>query len=384
MDDYREITESLKPKRDIKASEELRGKVRAALERECRQRTAKKWMIGGISLSAAAAIILMVFMPSAMSAGEFLALAIDALVNADCFRMTVKIRTRPVENFRYIDMNEDFVEHRVEVVNSDSLSRWRIDKGERIAMGNGCEIYTWIPSLNLGWHINESDNENVLGYMSALLNPEELLEAELDNCLNNSKAEYKVSRTDSVIILTVHAYPQGNFDNPYLLNTSIMESESIREYIVDAESKQLKSVTVSIVSGMREIIVLKVLDIIYGLHPDEIDLLPDSIRFVEFDKQPDGLKGLSAEEAASTFLNAFADWNEDIIDEMMAREIEQALYKEHYQGARLDSIGRAFTSGSGNSVFVPYTLQLRDGTTQRHNIALQKNDSGGWVVSGGI
>ena len=113
-------------------------------------------------------------------------------------------------------------------------------------------------------------------------------------------------------------------------------------------------------------------------------MLPNGIKFVEFDNQPDGLNGLSAEEAASTFLNAFADWDEDVIDKMLERELQHAFYREYYQGAKLCSIGRAFMSGSGNSVFVPYTLKLRDGTSQRHNIALQRTNSGGWVVAGGL
>lgn len=142
--------------------------------------------------------------------------------------------------------------------------------------------------------------------------------------------------------------------------------------------------TVSVVSGKREVVVLKVTDIRYGVPRENMYLPPNGIRLVEFDDQPDGLRGLSAEEAATTFLSAFADWNEEIIDKMLPREIQNAIYRRHYQGARLDSIGRAFTSGSGNSVFVPYTLRFPDGTSQRHNIALQKTDSGGWVVAGGL
>lgn len=37
MEDYKEIKEMLKPRRDIKASEELRNKVDSALERKGRK-----------------------------------------------------------------------------------------------------------------------------------------------------------------------------------------------------------------------------------------------------------------------------------------------------------------------------------------------------------
>lgn len=97
---------------------------------------------GGISISAVAAILLLVFMPTRISAKEVLSQAINALLKAEGIEMTVEVRTRPVENFRYIGLDDSFVTHRINVVNSDSLSRWRIDKGERVATGKGNDIYT--------------------------------------------------------------------------------------------------------------------------------------------------------------------------------------------------------------------------------------------------
>lgn len=384
MDDYKEIKEILKPRRDIMASNKLRRKVKSAIDNQRRNRIAKQWLFGGVGLGTVAAVLLLVLIPSGMSAKKVLAQAIDAFISAGSIEMLVEIRTRPIENFRYIDLDEDFVTHHINISKSDSLLRWRVDKGGRVATGNGSDIYTWIPSLSLGWHINDSGADNILGYMSTLLNPGEVLETELDNCIHNSNAEYDLNKNGDEIILTIHAGPQGNFENPYLLNTSIVESESVRRYIIDYTSKRLKSVSIGVVSGEREVIVLKVSDINYGVQFENISMLPDSIKFVEFDNQPDGLKCLSAEEAASTLLNAFAEWNEKIIDKMMVREMQDAIYRDHYLGARLYSIGRSFTSGSGNSIFVPFALKLRDGTLHRHNIALQKTDSGGWIVVGGL
>ncbi len=47
--------------------------------------------------------------------------------------------------------------------------------------------------------------------MSALLAPWKILETELDNCVNNCNAEYKVCKTKDEIILTIHSEPQGDF-----------------------------------------------------------------------------------------------------------------------------------------------------------------------------
>lgn len=383
MDDYKEIRELLKPRRDIKASDELRQKVRMAFDKERKNRILKSWVFGGFSLSAVAAVLLLVLVPSGMSAKEILSQAIEAMRNCESIEMVVDVRTRPVENFRYIGLDDEFVTHHIDIAVTDSLLSWRIDKGERVAMSNGKDIFTWIPSVKLGLHLSDTENENVLGYMANLLTPRRILEAELQNCISNSNAEYTVGKSGSEIILTVHAAPQGNFDNPYLLNSSISESENVRRYVIDANSKELKSATVSVISKGREVEVLKVLSINYDSHSHNLSR-PDEIKFVETENQPVGLKGLSAEEAATAVLNAFTEWDEAILDRAMIHELSDAAYREQFSGAKLISIGRSFTSGSGHSTFVPYTLKLRDGTVQRHNIALQKTDSGGWIVVGGL
>ncbi len=384
MEDYKEIKEMLKPRRDIKASEELRNKVDSALERKGRKQAIREWTFGGIGLSAVAAILIFVLIPSGMSATEVLAEAIKALGETEYIEMTVDIRTRPVENFGYIGINEDFVAHNIYIADSDSLLKWRIDKGERVATGNGSDIYVWLPSLKLGMHLSDVDNERVLGYMSTLLTPGKVLETELYNCTNGDGAEYMVNKKGSEIILTVHAAPQGNFENPYLLNTSISESENIRRYVIDADTKRLKSATVSVISRNREITVLDISVINYGRRKDDICRLADGIRYVETENQLVGLTGVSAEEAALIVLNAFVNWDNSILDKVMPREISDIAYKEKFSGSRLISIGRSFTSGTGRSIFVPYTLELRNGSIHRNNIALQETYSGGWIVTGGL
>lgn len=383
MEDYKEIRELLKPRRDIKASDELRRKVRMVFDNERKNCMLKNWVFGGISLSAVAAVLLLVLIPSGMSAKEILSQAIEAMRKCESIKMVVEARTRPIENFRYICLDDEFVTHHIDITASDSLLNWRIDKGERIALSNGKDIYTWIPSVKLGFHLTDTENENVLGYMANLLTPCMILEAELQNCISNSNAEYKVSKSGSDIILTVHTAPQGNFENPYLLNSSISESENVRRYVIDATSRKLKSATVSILSGGREDVVLKVMSISYNDNSNTFPI-PEGIKFVETENHPAGLNGLSAVEAASAILNAFSEWNIEILDKVMMHEVSDAAYREQFNGSKLISVGRPFTSGSGNSTFVPYTLRFRDGTMQCHNIALQKTDSGGWVVVGGL
>ena len=384
MEDYNEIIKYLEPSRDIKASDELRKKVQRSIKRDHRSRIARKWLLGGISFSAVAALFLLVLIPSGVSAKEILWEAIDALRNSENIEMTVEVRTRPIENFRYINVNDDFVTHHIDIESTDSLFRWKVDKGERIAESNGTDTYTWLPSLNLGWHIVGNDKDNILGYLANFLTPRKILEKELENCLSNKNAEYKVVKNGTDIILTVHSSPQGNFDNPYMLNSSIAESETIRRYVIDSDSKRLTSASVNVIANNREIEVLKVSSIDYDSQRKEIYKVDPTIRFVEIEMQPSGLIGLSAEEAASTILNAFADWNDSILTKVFIPEVLETAYRERFQGSMIISVGRPFKSGNNNSTFVPYFLKLKDGTIQRHNIALQKTEYGGWIVVGGL
>lgn len=384
MEDYGKIKDLMTPRRDIKASDGLRMKVKHALESERNRRIRLNWLIGSISLSGAAALLVLLLIPSGLSAREILAETITALRNASNIDMVVNIRTRSIENFRYIDIHEDFVSHHISLAGVDSLRQWRVDKGDRIAVGGVNGIYTWIPSVAIGMHIKDASDENILGYLSNLLRPYKILETELANCMNGNDADYKAIRKGDEIYLTVHARPQGNFDNPYLLNTSIAESENIRRYVIDAKTKKLIRASVSIITDSHETEVLTISSVNYSSGNHDIYRLPASFRFIETENQPSGLTGLSAEEAAATVLNAFSDWNRAIIDRVLMPELADKIYRETLQYSKLISVGKAFKSGSGNSIFVPYTLRLKDNTIQRHNIALQTNESGGWIVVGGI
>lgn len=384
MDEYKDIIDRLTPRRDIKASEALRGRIRRSIEKERRRSVMRKCLVSCIGISAVASILALLFVPSGISAREVLSAALDALRKTESIEMTVDVRTRAMENFRYINVQDGFVRHKINIYRSDSISLWRIDKGDRAAIGENADIYSWIRPLKIGWHIDRQDEESALGYLSTLLSPARILETELEHCVNGSDAEYSVTKSGNDILLTVHSKPQGNFENPYMLNTSIVESENVRRYVIDAFTKQLKTASVSIVSGNKETAVLRIMSISYDARYASVFSRPSDIVFVETEHRLHGLSGLSAEEAASTVLNAFSKWNREIIDSVFDPSVADAVYKEHLCGSSLVSVGVAFQSGDEDDTFVPYTLRLKNGMMKRHNLVLQKSDTGGWIVVGGL
>ena len=384
MDEYKDIKEMLKPRRDFVASDELRNRINSTLDSSVHKRKTLRWIWSVGASCVAAAVLLLVLLPTGVSAKEILEETIKTLTNSCGIEMTVEVRTRPTENFRYINLAEDFVVHDILIAKSDSTISWRIDRGGRTALGNMDGVYNWVGQLNIGWRMNNADPKELLGEMAVLLSPEKILESELQNCINNSDAHYDVEKKNGEIILTVHYKPQGDFSNPYMLNASIAESENIRRYVIDADSKQLKSATVSVLSGRKKTEVLKITNIVYGAPNPNLLRLPQGVRIIDVTYDSlQGLAGLSATEAASAFLNALETWNVSIIDNVVDPNIMN-VYEQDLRGSVLVSVGKSFTSGNEGLTFVPYTLQLPNGTQKHHNLALQKNSQGGWIVVGGL
>lgn len=385
MDEYKDIKDMLKPRRDFAASDELRNRIDSTLDSCTRKKNPFRWLWGVGASCVAAAVLILILIPSGMSAKEILTETLNTLLNTQGIEMTVEVRTRPMENFRYINLSEDFVTHKISVAKSDTTLTWRIDKGGRAAAGNNEVSYNWVNQLNIGWRTDNADPKELLGEMAILLTPEKILESELQNCISNCDAHYDVGKKNGEIILTIHSKPQGDFSNPYMLNASITESENIRRYVIDVETKQLKSASVSVINGKRETEVLKMTNIAYGQPHTRLLALPSGIKFIDMQhNSPQGLTGLTATEAASAFLNALETWDVSIIDNAVDENIKNGMYEQDLKGSVLISVGKSFTSGNEGTTFVPYTLQLPNGTQKRHNLALQKNSQGGWIVVGGL
>lgn len=385
MDEYKDIKDMLTPRREFKASDGLRHRIDSVLEDNTRKKYTFRWVLGLTTSCVAAAMLVLFLLPTQMTAKEILTETINTLLNTGGLEMTVEVRTRPMENFRYIDLSEDFVEHNISIARSDSAIVWRIDKGGRTAAGNDSCIYNWIDRFNIGWRICDAAPRELLGEMAILLSPEKILESELQDCENKPDAHYDLKKKGEDIILTVHSRPQGDFSNPYMLNASIAESENIRRYVIDAGSKRLKSAAISIINGRKASEVLKITNIDYCPARTDLLALPSGIRFIDMPQDSlQGLTGLTAIEAASAFLNALETWNTKVLENAIDANTLEAMYRNEFQGAVLDSIGYAFISGKEGNTYVPYALLMPDGSTKRHTLVLQKAAKGGWIVVGGL
>lgn len=385
MDEYNDIKDLLKPRRDFAASDELRYRIGATLDSNTRKRRHLRWVWGLGTSCVAAAMLILILVPTGMSAKEILTATLSTLLNTGGIEMTVEVRTRPMENFRYINLSDDFVIHDISIAKSESNLSWRIDKGGRTATGDNDVIYNWIDQLNIGWRTVNAAPDEILGEMAILLTPEKILESELQNCLNHTDAGYKLQKKGDEITLTVHSRPRGNFSNHYMLNTSVAEPENIRRYVIDASTMHLKSASVSVINDKKETEVLKITKIVYRNPEANLTVLPSDIKFIDLSyNNLQGLTGLTATEAASAFLNALESWNVAILDNAVDANMKNGMYEKDLKGSVLVSVGKSFTSGNEGTTFVPYELRTHNGTYKRHNLALQKSSQGGWIVVGGL
>lgn len=382
MDNYDEIIGHMKPRHEIKASPRLRMRTEALLAKRRRRDASRRWLWWIGTSVIAAAVMGVLFIPFGMSAKEVLSVALDALRGDTSVEMTVEVRTSPAENFSYIDIGDDFVPHRIISTHFDSVSSWSIDKGGRAAVGIGSQIYCWLKDLKLGW-TGYTSPHSVFEGLEIFISPGTILEAELRQCEAENGAEYTVEKKDGEIHLTVKAEPQGDFANPYLLDSSIKDSKNIRHYVLDAATKLLKSASVSIISDGREIEVLRVSGIKYG-NGATVAPPPADVSFVDVASPSGAFAGLGPEDAAKKILGAFEKWDTSVIYKVIDPELAERSYRDIYEGAVLLKVGEAFRSGEFPGAFVPYVLRIRDGHVKEWNVALRRSADGGWEVDGGI
>lgn len=386
MDEYKDIKELLKPRRDIKASGSLNARISETINGRDRRPAAKGWLWGSVSLSAVAAMLILLLLPEGMSAKEILTAAITAIRNSTNIEMKVDIRTAPNDNFELIDPNLGFITHDICIISSDSISFWSIDKGGRAAEKNASGAYMWLDKFNIGWHSPNSDIGSK-GYFSVLMNPEKILESELQLALSGNVKDFNMKKKDGNIYLTVHSLPEGDFANPYMLNKSIAESENIRRYVIDAVNYRLKSASIAMIKGAKEIEVLKITEIKYDSDNARLLPIPSGINFIEINGEygSDGIEGLDETETASALFNAFTTWDTEILDKIADPGLSGWMYRRSYEGSKLLKLGTPFKSGKNDRItFVPYTIRLQNGYVKSMNLALRKTPQGRWIVSGGL
>lgn len=382
-----DVRQSLRPRRQIEASDKLRSRIDAELDSAFSSslRRSGLWLASAIAVAVMLAILILPVHLQATTPTDLLQSTLDSLRGMDSFEIDLMVRTSTNDNFRMLDPEADPVATHISVERTDSGLLWRVDKGGRKATKRPEGTYVWIDTKRTGWYSMEKATAT-LGYLSVFLYPDKVLESELNLCMSHSEAESSVACRGSNYILTIRTQPEGDFSNPYMLNTSVENAESIRRYTIDSRTRRLRAASVSVVNDGIETEVIRLTDIRYGTHTPGIAEIPADIDFIDADAQsyPEGIGGLGERELASAVLNAFSGWKEEVLSKVLERNLLAAI-RDKYSGSEILLVGEPFKSGADTTlVFVPYRLRLRNGYTKEMNLSIQRNKAGRWIVAGGF
>lgn len=395
----RETLRSVTPRFEPSVPEGLEARLLDAVHRratvsktpERRPRRRLVSLLSGVVSAAAVVIVVLTFglNTPARAARNRLTQAIASMEGLRSIRIELRIRTSEQENFDYIDPHREFIPHTLEAIYSPRLL-WRVEKPGRKALYDGEHTYLWFDSLNDG--LIQPYAPDAIGMLNLLIDPSQLLELERQLTRAHTGARYELRREAEVLYLTVISPAQGDFSqSDHERNTSIIESNTRREYRFDALNGRLLGARVTFLAEEGERALLEIDRITYDAPLDTATLtvLPEGINWTDQTRNTPSprLTGIDAKEAARLILAAFATWDNEILDEALRSYGAHArkLLQSRYAGATVERLSEPVRSGKYPGWFIPCTLRMGDGSRERIRLALRNdNSAGSWVVDGGL
>lgn len=356
-----------------------------------KQEQMKKRFFRRMAAVAAVVIGLGVSLPIILISGanaapkKMIAESIEQLVAATNYRVEFIIRTQPNENFAAIDPTADFVGATF-VRSFDAPNRWRIGYNEgRTALFTGDSVFVWKSQNALGFCGNAALQSGVLEQFVVLVEPQKMLRNEL-SAIERESSKASLVEQGGLITLTVETPATGNFENPYMLNTSVGESYSRRSYAFDQKTKLLQAFSIEIIYQGAWVQVIQSEKIAYN-QPLEAALwaVPSGLSWLDIQAAYTNptLTGISARRAVELILEAME--RSDVAPVKEALRFYDPQVIRPFYGLKILSVGEPFASGSYCGVFVPCRVKLKDGTVKKYRLAMRNdNENKVWTLDGGI
>jgi hypothetical protein len=353
-----------------------------------------------ISVAAVLAILLMVIPfvdknnlftdGTAKAANSFFESSIKATRLIKSMMIKLKVRTVAHDNFALVGTEYDMVDHTI-WKSFETPLRWRVDKGERVAVFDGKFQYLWMPKIDEG--IKAPANINFTEWFKILLEPEKILMKE-QNATKIEGSKFTMSEKNGELFMTITSKAQGNFINDYCKNSTIEESDNRREYTFDSNTKLLKGLKVFILEGKKETLILELEKIDYNVPVDSSLFkinLPSGIEWKEYTQNytSETFKNISSKRVAELFFEGLSnnDWKlvGEACDFFNGSSEKVRKIKEYFGGLKVIRIGEPFKSGLYPGEFVPYEIQFKSGEIKKFNLAVRNdNPNKVWIVDGGF
>ena len=398
------IEKMLTPQCEFKASADLKDRILEAAAQEevqaaqdttkVRKVNFRRW-IGSCAAAVAVIAIVLVFRPGTTpmyAASDLFHSAIEYFTGHPSFVATLDVRTKPKESFSYINMGRRFIKHTMAV--DPQTGRWSLEKSGRKAVNDGQYIWQWIPEQEYGWKY-DGTSVGVIDDFAFLLDPIALLKSEEAIAASSEGAVAKKSENDNTITLVVTSPAQGEYVDNVGLNTSILESDTRREYTFDKQTGRLMTLEIHAKAYGITRCVVKLTNIEYNTSiPQTLFYVPEDIRWTDnttegVKKSVEGLPvdefaALSAEETVKKMFEAMNSWDEDVL-KLVLRGSDLNAISKIYRGCTLIECGESFRSGVYTGVYVPCKVKLSNGKEENLVIAMRKDNPWKiWINDGGL
>ena len=405
-----QIISMLTPKVEVKPSADMRKRILEAAEQATKEQRAESkpakhrisyWLGAVVSAAAMVAVaIIMTVNSPAYAARKYFSMALIVMQEAKSMIMEGKLRTEADESIDYINPQSGFVPTTIKVIYDEPMLFSIEKKGGRTVLYKGAEstgnyVYQWATFNNTlsGWKNQHTGYVN--GELEAMLNPRLLLETEYRIAERNRGTDYEIIEVNNMVIVRVTTSAQGDYSqSDYMLNTSLAEANTLREYTFDKDTGLLHKLRIVIMVDDKPITIMESESIDYNKPLTVADLydkaLFDSITFNDMSIRAEAsspLIGIEADEAAEIILKAMNEWDTEILNTAMYyfKGDVMKIVEERYRGLEVKSIEKAVKSGLYPGRFVKCKVVLPNGKKETLTLALRNdNKAKVWLVDGGL
>jgi len=329
------------------------------------------------------------------SAAEVLAEAAQAVCNLRSVHIKARMRTDPYDNFASINLDRRLVSLELwKQVDDNNVTRWRYEKPGRVMVTEGED---WDNSVLLirGEHACKWKGPGgSVGDLKRLLDVDKVLDSEIQRAedrssrftLTNEKGFFGRNK----LVLTIDANAQGDFTNDWCKNKYITNSDNRRIYTFDPKTKLLERLKIYIYpSEKQKVLAFEIRQIEYNIDIDPklftLKVPKDAIWYEEPKDLGEKYQQMGSKEVAQAFFEAFANKNWDEVVKFWTVSAVSEDTKRYYGELEIIRIGEPFKSGLYPGWFVPYEIRLKNGTIQKHNLAVRNdNPAKRYVVDGGF
>ena len=419
LEEARALLTDLRPGKKVTASPSFKERtMRKAIELELNEGKHKEsgWQWAFRSrIMRAAAVVVMVAVgivgydllagragKTALSPFTVLAQAAEAIARTTTLHIKANMRTIRGGSFKRIEVNGEMLPLEIWRETGEKR-RWRVEEPGGFATMDGKSslqvMGTGDDHLGKPLVMTGENNTDWIGWLKPLMEVESLFNREIERAnAEKSTIVMKEATGDDgrkKLILGIEAVAKGDFSqSDYMRNKSVEESDNMRVYTFDAESKALEKLEVYVRLPEKNLLVFETTSIEYN-KPVSDELFstrpPEGVTpHTPDDSKSAGVAAQGPKEVARMFFEALSKGDLDAVGKIFPAFAElnkdQPEVLKDYRGLEIIELGEPFKSGQYRGWIVPYQIRGSYGRTRKSNLGVRNDLSpeGRWQVSGGF